>query len=49
MADKHHDVIEDAEATELNADFNAIEHASTISDANHEGMRSAISAFVDCS
>ncbi|TGO29289.1 hypothetical protein BPAE_0016g00110 [Botrytis paeoniae] len=36
MADKHHNVIEDADATELNADFNAIEHASTISDSNHE-------------
>ncbi|ATZ49856.1 hypothetical protein BCIN_05g02560 [Botrytis cinerea B05.10] len=36
MADKHHNVIEDAGATELIADFNAIEHASTISDSNHK-------------
>ncbi|KAF7938609.1 uncharacterized protein EAE98_000947 [Botrytis deweyae] len=36
MADEHHDVIEGADATELNADFNATGHASTISDSNHE-------------
>ncbi|KAF5868592.1 putative cholesterol 7-alpha-monooxygenase protein [Botrytis fragariae] len=36
MADKHHDVIENAEVTELNADFIAIEHAPTIIDSNHE-------------